>query len=392
MLDLAAVIVGATEKSYPQIRRELANNGVDVACEGSSFDSLIHSGRVDDGEHLFVYFVRVSADLDSLQRMSGTFVGQPILVLLEEKADSGLVFKAMRAGASQVVPMPLVSKDFKEAIDCIALQFNRARANSRVIAFTGATGGCGVTSVALNAAYEIALNYHRHTMLIECALQMGMVDTYLDLKPTYSVRDLLDFGKNLDSHAVRKAATRVADHFDVITGPPRVMSKPPSGTGDIRNIIEFARYFCEIVVLDLPPTLDERYFDILSNASQVVAIFEQKIPSVRNLQLILDVLPPSTVQNRCQLVINRYEPRLTGFAASDMCRVLNVSGIQTIAYDPGLEAAANNGRPLRLQDANSAALADIDRLNTVLIGEEHHPTPKLAPGFVNKVMRGLRLA
>jgi hypothetical protein len=148
-----------------------------------------------------------------LQRLSGTFVSQPILVILAERADPGLVFKAMRAGATQVVTLPLQIEDFKDALNCIALQFNQSRASLKVIAFTGASGGYGVTSVALNAAYEIAFQHKRGAILVECLQQMGMVETYLDLKPKYTVRDLLKFGPNLDSHAVRNSLTHIADHF-----------------------------------------------------------------------------------------------------------------------------------------------------------------------------------
>lgn len=192
---------------------------------------------------------------------------------------------------------------------------------------------------------------------------------------------------------MRKALTRVADRFPVIAGPPRVMTQAPTGDRDIRNVIDYARCSCECVVLELPPTLDECFFDTLSNASQVVILFEQKIPSVRNLQLILDVLPPAVVEGRCQLVINRYAPRLVGFTADDMRRVLKTSEIQTISHDAAMDAAVNRGQPLRLQDASSQALADIDRLNTVLIGEAADSNADPVPvGAFKKLMRGLRLA
>jgi pilus assembly protein CpaE len=390
MLDLPAVLIGIADRVLPGLRRELANNGVEITGEHASLNALAGRG-LDEGVHLFVCLLASNADLEGLQKLSGTYVGQPILVFLVEKADPGLVFKAMRAGATQVVPLPLPPQDFKEALNCIALQFNQARASSRVIAFTGASGGCGVTSVALNAAYEIAFWQKRTAILLECAQQMGMAQTYLDLQPKYTVRDLLRFGQSLDSHAVRKSLTRVADRFDVIVGPPGVPAKASSSDGDVRDIIHYARFLCDFVVLDVPPTLDERYFDILSNASQVVVLFEQKIPSVRNLQLILDVLPPAVVASRCQLMINRYEPRLTGFTAAELGRVLKKPGIKTIANDPTMDAAVNNGRPLRLQNAGCAALADINRLSHILAGGEPCQAEPTA-SFVGKIMRGLHLA
>ncbi|MEI7687756.1 MAG: hypothetical protein WCL32_22350 [Planctomycetota bacterium] len=182
MLDLQAVLIGVNDKVLPDFRHELTNNSGAIVSECATCDAAINAFSLDDGVHLFVFLLGHAAELECLQRLSGTFVSQPILVFLAERADPGLVFKAMRAGATQVVTLPLQIEDFKDALNCIALQFNQSRASLKVIAFTGASGGYGVTSVALNAAYEIAFQHKRGAILVECPQQMGMVETYLDLQ------------------------------------------------------------------------------------------------------------------------------------------------------------------------------------------------------------------
>jgi pilus assembly protein CpaE len=393
--QLPAVLVGCDGDVLPNVRRELLNNRADVAREYRDLDGLLSDrGVFAEGTHLFVVLMNGVVDLERLQRLTGIFVGQPVLAIVSAKCDSALLLKTMRAGATQVVTLPLQPEDFKAALDCIGLQFGQAKGPSRVIAFSGATGGCGVTITALNFAYDLAVLKGKRTILIEGALQMGMLETYLDANPKFTIRDLLDNGSKLDSHMVQKALTRIADNFDILPGPRTVMARRSSGGANLAPIIEYARFLADVVVLDLPPTLDEHYFEILSGAEQVVLLLEQKIPSVRNIQLILDVLSPTHVSNSCHLVINQYDPRLTGFTIKDLKKLLKVSNITSIASDPvSINAAANHGRPLRLEAPRSEALADIDHLIVTLFdGPQEKSVRAPESGIVRNIMRSLCLS
>jgi pilus assembly protein CpaE len=392
MYPLPVLLIGNDREVVPHVRQALLNHQAEPKGEFRDLESLLAKRDVaKDQVYLCVVHVTGAGELERLQRLTATYAGAPVLALVGSR-DSGMIIKAMRAGATQVVPLPLQAEDFKEALDCISLQFGRARA-TRIIAFSGTTGGCGVTTAALNFAYELAHQFHKQTVLVECALQMGMLEAYLDANPRYTIRDLLDY-ENLDSHAVQQALTPIADNFHILTGPRKVKPRPSAGKTSLSQIIELTRVLAEIVVVDLPPTLDEGYFKILMNADQVHLLFEQKIPSIRNVQMILDVLPQQQVAKSCQLVINRYDPRVPGFTAKDMEKLLRASNIQTIASDPvGIDAAANQGRPLRLEAPRSAALADIGRLVQAVVGApESSSETANGSGIVKKLMRGLCLA
>ena len=72
-------------------------------------------------------------ELSELKRLSGTFVGWPIMVLTDNYQDSNLVLKVVRMGASQVVALPLQSEDFSEAMNCISMQSHASNTQSKTI-------------------------------------------------------------------------------------------------------------------------------------------------------------------------------------------------------------------------------------------------------------------
>ena len=78
-----------------------------------------------------------------------------------------------RAGAAQVVQLPLDRNDFHSALIMIAAQFGRTSLDRHVFAVTGATGGCGATTIAVNLAAEIANQIGQSTILAEMTLQMA---------------------------------------------------------------------------------------------------------------------------------------------------------------------------------------------------------------------------
>src|SRR4051812_21857330 len=67
--------------------------------------------------HLFIVQVGAGDDLAALSSLAGGFPGQPILALLPPGADIPRVLAAQRAGASQVVTLPLREADFLQALD-----------------------------------------------------------------------------------------------------------------------------------------------------------------------------------------------------------------------------------------------------------------------------------
>jgi pilus assembly protein CpaE len=376
MRHLNVVLIGCGENLEAQVRRELVDRGATVEAKFPDVRRAAESLRqTEDMSRLFVVYLAASQGGEPVSQLSGRFIGQPILALLEGGTNPTAILGAMRAGATQLVPLPLQSADFGAALECIALQFGSSSGGGAVLAVSGVAGGCGATTIAVNLAYETACTHKLPCILIDLSVKMGMVATYLNIDPRHTTRDLLKNMERLDIHMVRQVLTRVTDNFDIVAGP-KAISSGTTSADDIRRIIDYAKQLAQVLILDVPCTYDEFYFQTLAFANQVALIGEQKVPSMRAMSLIRDTLDRVTNALPQALVINRYDPHVPGFSSRDLERVLKVSRVQTIATDPAVTAAVNNGRPLRLEAPRSPALANINTLAGCLLGTNDSAQPE----------------
>jgi pilus assembly protein CpaE len=396
MYPLPVILIGHDENVLPHVRRELRDQGVRLGTEFRDIDRALAGLRLAPDEmQLFIVHLEGPESLPKLRQLSGIFVGRPILALLgAPERDPAFLLNAMRAGAAQIAVLPLQAEDFRASLNCIALQFGRSATDTQLLAVSGVTGGCGTTTLAVNLAYEIAHRHGLHCLLLELSFRMGVLATYLNIEPRYTTLDLLRISDRLDVFAVQQALTRVADRLDVLAGPYRAIALPQTSAQDVARLIECAKQLAAVVVLDLPCSYDDLYFETLATANHVVLVGEQKVPSVRALKLVQETLQREAGQCKQHLVINRYDPKVSGFDADRLQRLLQVPRLHTIADDPeAVTAAVNNGRPLRLEAPQAGALADIDALADLLTERGDRPEPKKAtPTVLGRLVHAFGLS
>lgn len=386
MYRLKISLIGCEDELLPHVRRELLNRGATIAGEYADAAAAIEGLWPDvEQSHLFIVRVKNDGDLARLRQLSGTFVGRPVIALVEPAGSGSLVFKTMRAGGTQVVPLPLQREDFAAALDCIAVQFGGAAARARVIAVAGATAGCGATSVALNLAYEIGLRRHINCVLAEFSLRMGSLASYLDVEPQYTTSDLFGRFDGIDSFAVQQALTPIGEFLSILPGPYQAIEPVAPPTDDVLKLVDLIRPLTPVLVLDVPCSYDDLYFRTLAAADMPVLVAGQSVSSVRSAQMVCHELGPRAPF----LVVNRYDGALDGFTADRLRRLLQPAGLRTVAQDSALADAANNGRPLRLQAPRSRALADFARLADELAPGDAGPATQTRPTFLDRLSRVL---
>ncbi|HMP02283.1 MAG TPA: AAA family ATPase [Gemmatales bacterium] len=391
MYPLSVVLVGCSDELLAQLQPELAAVdahvevgfiGVESAIEGLRVRAIGdqaqatmtrqamagardgtgdgHGGGASpESRHLFIVALDSPPDLAQLRRLSGAFVGQPIIAILDAEENPALPIAAMRAGASQVVLTPVNPDDFRQALNCISLQAGFGAQHGTVIAIAGVTGGCGATTIAINLAYELAHLRRLRVILTELSLQVGKLPVYLDLTPAFTIHDLLRETRRLDVYQVQGALTPVAERLSVLTGPYESVTPLAVSPADVFTLTDFLQQICDVVVLDVPCTYDSLYFETLAAADRVVLVAEQKVPSIRSMQIISNNL----LHKKPFLLLNRYDANVKGFGVTRLKELLQVSDLLTIQNDyEAVSNAINHGKPLRQEAPRSRVLQDLDAL------------------------------
>jgi pilus assembly protein CpaE len=380
--------VGREHSLRALVRRELSNQLACVKSEFRDVDGAIRDVHFEKDEHaLFLIQLHILDDLPQLQRLSAAFPGQPILALRDVGSDRQLFLGALRAGAAFAIPVPFESEDFKAALDWIAREFGFVPRQTTTIAVAGVTGAAGATTIALNLAYEIATSMNRQCILAELAVRLGMLATYLNVEPRVTLFHLVDNLEQLDVETVRQALTPVAENLHLLAGPQEAILGNTVPPADMLRVVQYLKPLADVVVLDVPCTYDDLYFESLTQADKIVLVMEQKLPSVRAVQMVRDALHRRGVAaSKQSIVVNRYNASTTGFTADELAQHLHVAKVLTVANDfAAVNAAVNNGRPLRQQAANSRVLTDITALIRPLLDMRQLPVEE--PNFFKRVVR-----
>jgi pilus assembly protein CpaE len=286
----------------------------------------------------------------------------------------------------------LESTDFKEALDSIGQQSGNSAPEAVVVAVSGVAGGCGATTLAINLAYEVAQGRGGRTILAELSLQMGMIVTYLDFESKFGLDDLLSYPDGMDVHVIEKSLTRISDTLSILPGPRRRVPLSDTAQSKMAGILGYLKQLADVVVLDVPCTFDDAYFDFLRGADQVVLVGEQRIPAIRNVQLVLETLGHKEAEGKQHLVLNRYDPRLQGFTAADLEKLLHLPRVLTIANDAArVTAALNQGLPLQKAAPHSPVLADVKSLTRILFNLDEAPVRPAGSGVIRRLFQAVGL-
>lgn len=370
MYPLKTIVISRDDNVLPEIRRELLNANVEIDGCYPDIPSVVERVSLSHDEvRLFIVHLDSLDNLAPLKHLSGIFAGRPILVLVDGNPSASDIVHAMREGAAQVVLIPVQTEDFRAALQSIETHFGHTIGKSRLIAVTGSHGGAGATTISVNLAYEIAQTFQVDCILLELSTNIGVLSSYLNIEPSFTTRDLLEIGEEIDVYALQHALVPFGERLSVLAGPfhANVDFKPSRVA--IQRMLKCARQLADVVILDVPSTLDPEQFDTLEAADVVVLVGEQTVPSI---QMTCESLRMGIRAFSPVVVINRFDAKLDGFDTVHLASVLGTEHLLTVADDhAAVNASINCGTPLRMTAPDSPALANIDALAEDLLGKRH---------------------
>ena len=289
----------------------------------------------------------------------------PIIVLYDA-SDEGLALQAMRAGAADC----LLKEDSGEAMNRAiraAVEFVRRKPGSRnsigfgsrpeggTIAFIGAKGGVGATTVALNVASVLARD--SKVILAELRPAFGTLLAYL--KPYGQVRNI--------SHLLRTEAAEIepteagaclwpcknVPGLSVLFGPQRPAECGDLAPGRVKSLVKLLAGLADYVVLDLPSWLSDANRAAAEVSSSLVLVVERDPLCVQSAKLMAQAIGEwdGTPQPIGMILVNRAAPNcpmplpeietLLGFPAlgvvppePDICLGAELAHTPLIAFQP----------------------------------------------------------
>jgi pilus assembly protein CpaE len=147
-------------------------------------------------------------------------------------ADSELILQAMRAGANEFLTWPPADEALQAALRRTVTRRDGAQnaPKGKALVFVGAKGGSGTTTIAVNAAVDIARLSKRSTVVVDLKPSLGEVSLFLGVRSQYSVVDAIDNLHRLDKVFLRTLVVKHKSGLDILAASDqafRDMKKNP---------------------------------------------------------------------------------------------------------------------------------------------------------------------
>lgn len=252
----------------------------------------------------------------------------------------------MRRGVSEYLVAPLQPLQLISAIGGLFADPAQPFVG-RSIAFVGARGGSGSSSVAHNTAYAMSERIGANTVIVDYDLPFGTAGLDFNQDPLNGVADALSQPDRLDPVLLDRMMVRCTDKLSLFAAPATLDADWEISSDAFEEVTTQIRATAPFVVLDLPHVWSSWMRRTLISADEVVVVATPDLASLRNAKNMIDLIkqgrpndaPPRLVLNQVGV------PGRPEIPAKEFGNALGVHPSLIIPFDAKtFGAAANNGQ------------------------------------------------
>jgi pilus assembly protein CpaE len=303
-----------------------------------------------------------------------------------------LLMDAMRAGLSEYLPQPVDPRDLEDALRRLARKLGRGQSGGvpgrgRIVAFTGAKGGTGVTTTAVNAAVHAHTVAGRRTLLLDLDLESGSAGVLTSVSPRYSVLDLLDNLHRLDDSLLESLVTAHASGLHVLPSPLDPSDSREVKPDQLRTVLRLLKDHYQLIVVDLARPLSDVGREVLEQVDELYLVLNSDLPSLRNAKRILPHLQ-RTLEGRdaaLKVVLNRVQAD-GEITDRDVRTALQVPVAFSLRQDDvHVLRSVNIGKPVVLNGARSRYGQDVKGLGLAIARTISPGSAVTTEGFMSRL-------
>lgn len=359
---LSVALIGPEEARRRDLAVALAGPQATVAKEFRAYPELDDVPKlIEEGYNVIII------DLDSNPEQALDLVehicsnSSVTVMAYSGHSDPEMLVRCMRAGAREFLTAPYSQNAIAEALIRASVRrptsAPKKKTLGRLLVFTGAKGGSGVTTIASNFAVSLANESGQSTLLIDLDLPLGAAALDLGITAPFSALDALQNVNRLDSNFFSRLLTKHSSGLSVLSAPDKYASVTVPDDS-LEKLLTVARQDFEYVVVDAGSSIGSTFSILVDAASSVYLVTQVGISELRNSNRLISQFFASRT-TKLQVVLNRFTPRSLVIDEDSITKALTLPAAWKIPSDyPVVRQAQNSATPFALGDS---AIAEIVR-------------------------------
>jgi pilus assembly protein CpaE len=310
--------------------------------------------------------------LSELAMLAEVCQAETKVIVIGHVNDVLLYRELIKQGISEYLVAPLQQLQFVEAIASLYHDPKTAPVG-RALAFMGAKGGVGSSSLAQNVAWSIARNGGTETVIADLDLAFGTAGLNFNQDIPPGINDILGQPDRVDTTLLERMLVKAGEKLSIFGGPGGVERDVQIEPAAIESILSTLRASVPCTVLDLPALWAPWIKYALLHVDQVVITATPELSSLRNARSLIDSLKTGRPNDQPPiLVINQAGvPKRPEVSAADFSKAVGVPVSAIIPYDAqSFGVAQGNGQMIFEVAAKSRSAAAISGLVQQLVQTE----------------------
>lgn len=250
-----------------------------------------------------------------------------------------------------------------QIIETVAAIYNDPKASplGKVIAFVGAKGGVGSSTIAHNMAYAFSNNLDTETILTDLDLSFGTAALNFNHDGGGSFYDALSAPDRVDATLLDRLMSKLGNKLSLLNGPgtlDREMSFDPHA---VETVLDIVRKAAPMIVVDVPNAWAPWVKHTLMAADEVVITASPELPALRNAKNLMDLLKVGRPNDRLpRLVLNQVGvPKRPEIPAADFSKALGIDLSAVIPHDPQIFGQAQGNGQMVFEVAPKSKSAEL---------------------------------
>jgi pilus assembly protein CpaE len=297
------------------------------------------------------------------------------VIVIGHVNDVVLYRELIRSGVSEYLVAPLGPLHLIEAIG--ALYANpKAGQLGRILAFVGAKGGVGSSTIAHNVGWLFSRKLLIDTVITDLDLAFGTAGLNFNIDAAQGIAEALGQPERVDQTLLDRLLAKAGDRLSLLSAPGSIDRDCAIDKEALEHILDVVRISVPNVIVDVPNLWAPWTKATLVQADDVVVTATPELASLRNTKNLIDVLKAARPNDRPpRLVLNQVGvPKRPEIPVGDFARSVGTEPAVVIPFEPQIfGTASSNGQMIAEVSAKSKPAELIEAFALDLAGRSAAP-------------------